>query len=102
MKKEATLLKPAYKTDLFDDPCYINTQTVQSAVCTARGTATAQIHGSPLRQASRFPLQYYIFLSFEKRGVLSSVCMEKDFGFPIRNIEKMGGKKAILVDFFAC
>ncbi|XP_010163278.1 SHC-transforming protein 4 isoform X2 [Antrostomus carolinensis] len=50
-KKEATLLKPAYKTDLFDDPCYINTQTLQSAVCTARGTATAQIHGSPLRQA---------------------------------------------------
>uniref|UniRef100_A0A8C0C1V6 SHC adaptor protein 4 n=1 Tax=Buteo japonicus TaxID=224669 RepID=A0A8C0C1V6_9AVES len=50
-KKEATLLKPAYKTDLFDDPCYINTQTVQSAVCTARGTTTAQIHGSPLRQA---------------------------------------------------
>ncbi|XP_052664327.1 SHC-transforming protein 4 isoform X3 [Harpia harpyja] len=50
-KKEATLLKPAYKTDLFDDPCYINTQTVQSAVCTARGTATAQIHGTLLRQA---------------------------------------------------
>ncbi|NXS07292.1 SHC4 protein, partial [Neodrepanis coruscans] len=50
-KKEATLLKPAYKTDLFDDPCYINTQSLQSAVCTARGTATAQTHGSPLRQA---------------------------------------------------
>ncbi|XP_065544237.1 SHC-transforming protein 4 isoform X5 [Lathamus discolor] len=50
-KKEATLLKPAYKTDLFDDPCYINTQTLQSAVCTARGTATIQTHGSPLRQA---------------------------------------------------
>ncbi|KAM6060352.1 SHC-transforming protein 4 isoform 1-T1 [Theristicus caerulescens] len=50
-KKEATLLKPAYKTDLFDDPCYINTQTLQSAVCTARSTATTQIHGSPLRQA---------------------------------------------------
>ncbi|NXG79061.1 SHC4 protein, partial [Baryphthengus martii] len=53
-KKEATLLKPAYKTDVFDDPCYINTQTLQSAVCTARGTATTQIHGSPLRQA-KFP-----------------------------------------------
>ncbi|NXN50638.1 SHC4 protein, partial [Rynchops niger] len=50
-KKEATLLKPAYKTDLFDDPCYINTQTLQSAVCTARGTAPTQTHGSPLRQA---------------------------------------------------
>ncbi|NXX15597.1 SHC4 protein, partial [Podargus strigoides] len=50
-KREATLLKPAYKTDLFDDPCYINTQTLQSAACTARGTATTQIHGSPLRQA---------------------------------------------------
>ncbi|KFU87273.1 SHC-transforming protein 4 [Chaetura pelagica] len=49
-KKEAPLLKPAYKTDLFDDPCYINTQTLQSAVCTARGTATTQTHGSPLRQ----------------------------------------------------
>ncbi|XP_010075440.1 PREDICTED: SHC-transforming protein 4 [Pterocles gutturalis] len=51
-KKEATFLKPAYKTDLFDDPCYINTQTLPSAVCTARGTASTQIHGSPLRQAS--------------------------------------------------
>ncbi|KFV64892.1 SHC-transforming protein 4 [Dryobates pubescens] len=50
-KKEGTLLKPAYKPDLFDDPCYINTQTLPSAVCTARGTATTQIHGSPLRQA---------------------------------------------------
>uniref|UniRef100_A0A8B9G1M9 SHC adaptor protein 4 n=1 Tax=Amazona collaria TaxID=241587 RepID=A0A8B9G1M9_9PSIT len=47
-KKEATLLKPAYKIDLFEDPCYINTQTLQSAVCTARGTATIQTHGSPL------------------------------------------------------
>ncbi|NXF02247.1 SHC4 protein, partial [Smithornis capensis] len=50
-KKEATLLKPAYKPDLFDDPCYINTQSLQPAVCTARGTATAQSQGSPLRQA---------------------------------------------------
>ncbi|XP_051484671.1 SHC-transforming protein 4 isoform X2 [Apus apus] len=49
-KKEAPLLKPAYKTDIFDDPCYINTQTLQSAVCTARGTATTQTHGSPRRQ----------------------------------------------------
>ncbi|XP_013812756.1 SHC-transforming protein 4 isoform X1 [Apteryx mantelli] len=50
-KKDATLLKPAYKTDLFDDPCYINTQTLQSAVCTARSTAAAQTHGSPLHHA---------------------------------------------------
>ncbi|NWV01619.1 SHC4 protein, partial [Upupa epops] len=50
-KKEATLLKPAYKTDLFDDPCYINTQTQQSALCPAHGIAVPQIHGSPLRQA---------------------------------------------------
>ncbi|XP_069722896.1 SHC-transforming protein 4 [Phaenicophaeus curvirostris] len=50
-KKEATLLKPAYKTDLFDDPCYINTQTLQSTVGTAHGAGTTPIHGSPLRQA---------------------------------------------------
>ncbi|NXY48930.1 SHC4 protein, partial [Ceuthmochares aereus] len=50
-KKEAMLLKPAYKTDLFDDPCYINTQTLQSTVGAAHGAGAAQIHGSPLRQA---------------------------------------------------
>ncbi|NXA47351.1 SHC4 protein, partial [Nothocercus julius] len=50
-KKDAALLKPAYRTDLFDDPCYINTQPLQPAVCTARGTATAQAHGSPLHHA---------------------------------------------------
>ncbi|NWR87633.1 SHC4 protein, partial [Furnarius figulus] len=49
-KKEATLLKPTYKPDLFDDPCYINTQSLQPAVSTARGTAPAQSRGSPLRQ----------------------------------------------------
>ncbi|XP_038003410.1 SHC-transforming protein 4 isoform X2 [Motacilla alba alba] len=49
--KEAPSLKPAYKADLFDDPCYINTQSLQSAACAARGPATAQIPGSPLRQA---------------------------------------------------
>uniref|UniRef100_A0A669PG70 SHC adaptor protein 4 n=1 Tax=Phasianus colchicus TaxID=9054 RepID=A0A669PG70_PHACC len=47
-KADATLLKSAYRTDLFDDPCYINTQALQSAVCTARGTAATQIPGSPL------------------------------------------------------
>uniref|UniRef100_A0A8C5TAD8 SHC adaptor protein 4 n=1 Tax=Malurus cyaneus samueli TaxID=2593467 RepID=A0A8C5TAD8_9PASS len=52
---KATSLKPAYKADLFDDPCYINTQSLQSAACAARATATAQIPGSLLRQASRFP-----------------------------------------------
>lgn len=50
-KKDATLLKSAYRTDLFDDPCYINTQALQSAVCTARGTAATQIHGSPRSHA---------------------------------------------------
>ncbi|KAM8804579.1 SHC-transforming protein 4 [Eudromia elegans] len=50
-KKDAMLLKPAYRTDLFDDPCYINTQTLQPAACTARGTAMAQAHGSPLHHA---------------------------------------------------
>ncbi|XP_030137080.3 SHC-transforming protein 4 isoform X3 [Taeniopygia guttata] len=49
--KEATSLKPAYKADLFDDPCYINTQSLHSAACAARGPATAQIPGSPLHQA---------------------------------------------------
>ncbi|NWW78665.1 SHC4 protein, partial [Climacteris rufus] len=48
--KEATLLKPASRADLFDDPCYVNTQSLQSAACTARGTASAQIPSSPLRQ----------------------------------------------------
>ncbi|NXP31118.1 SHC4 protein, partial [Leiothrix lutea] len=48
--KEATSLKPAYKADLFDDPCYINTQSLQSAACAARGPAAAQLPGSPLRQ----------------------------------------------------
>ncbi|XP_050834595.1 SHC-transforming protein 4 isoform X2 [Serinus canaria] len=48
--KEATSLKPAYKADLFDDPCYINTQSLHSA-CAARCPAPAQIPGSPLRQA---------------------------------------------------
>ncbi|XP_039579516.1 SHC-transforming protein 4 isoform X2 [Passer montanus] len=46
--KEASSLKPAYKADLFDDPCYINTQPLHSA---ARGPAAAQSPGSPLRQA---------------------------------------------------
>ncbi|NWH79479.1 SHC4 protein, partial [Piaya cayana] len=50
-KKEAMSLKPAYKPDLFDDPCYINTQTLQSTVGTAHGAGTTQTHGSPLRQA---------------------------------------------------
>ncbi|NXN98905.1 SHC4 protein, partial [Rhinopomastus cyanomelas] len=50
-KKEAALLKPAYKTDLFDDPCYVNTQTLQSTLCAARATAAPPIHESPLRQA---------------------------------------------------
>ncbi|NXG13288.1 SHC4 protein, partial [Grallaria varia] len=49
-KKEAPLLKPAYKTDLFDDPCYINTQPPQPAVSTAHGTAAAPSQGSPLSQ----------------------------------------------------
>ncbi|NXT97812.1 SHC4 protein, partial [Buphagus erythrorhynchus] len=49
--KEATSLKPPYKADLFDDPCYINTQSLQSAACAARGPAAAQIPGSPLHQA---------------------------------------------------
>ncbi|XP_023789760.1 SHC-transforming protein 4 isoform X3 [Cyanistes caeruleus] len=51
IKENPASLKPAYKADLFDDPCYINTQSLQSAACAARGPATAQIPGSPLRQA---------------------------------------------------
>uniref|UniRef100_A0A8C0J4J2 SHC adaptor protein 4 n=1 Tax=Chelonoidis abingdonii TaxID=106734 RepID=A0A8C0J4J2_CHEAB len=43
-KKDVSLLKPACKMDLFDDPCYINTQTLQ----TARGLASAKVYGSPL------------------------------------------------------
>ncbi|XP_058702830.1 SHC-transforming protein 4 isoform X2 [Poecile atricapillus] len=51
IKENPASLKPAYKADLFDDPCYINTQSLQSAACAARSPATAQIPGSPLRQA---------------------------------------------------
>ncbi|KAM7152014.1 SHC-transforming protein 4 isoform 1-T1 [Macrochelys suwanniensis] len=47
-KKDVSLLKPACKMDLFDDPCYINTQTLQTAAYTARGLASTQIYGSPL------------------------------------------------------
>uniref|UniRef100_A0A8D2PSZ6 SHC adaptor protein 4 n=1 Tax=Zosterops lateralis melanops TaxID=1220523 RepID=A0A8D2PSZ6_ZOSLA len=54
--KEATSLKPAYKADLFDDPCYINTQSLQSAACAAQGAAAAQIPGSPLVQYIPFHL----------------------------------------------
>uniref|UniRef100_A0A8C6ZUP6 SHC adaptor protein 4 n=1 Tax=Nothoprocta perdicaria TaxID=30464 RepID=A0A8C6ZUP6_NOTPE len=50
-RKDAPLLKPASRTDLFDDPCYINTQTLQPAACAARGSAAAQAHGSPLHHA---------------------------------------------------
>ncbi|KAG6939703.1 SHC adaptor protein 4 [Chelydra serpentina] len=47
-KKDVSLLKPACKMDLFDDPCYINTQTLQTAAYTARALASTQIYGSPL------------------------------------------------------
>ncbi|XP_006135121.1 SHC-transforming protein 4 isoform X2 [Pelodiscus sinensis] len=47
-KKDVSLLKPACKMDLFDDPCYINTQTLQTTAYTARGLASAQVYGSPL------------------------------------------------------
>ncbi|CAM4636197.1 unnamed protein product [Caretta caretta] len=47
-KKDVSLLKPACKMDLFDDPCYINTQTLQTTAYTARGLASPQIYGSPL------------------------------------------------------
>lgn len=80
-KRDVTLLKPAYKTDLFDDPCYINTQALQSAACTARATAAAQGHGSPLHHASRCLLLYGVFLCFEKRGLLSHGQRES-FWFP--------------------
>uniref|UniRef100_A0A8C6ZX21 SHC adaptor protein 4 n=1 Tax=Nothoprocta perdicaria TaxID=30464 RepID=A0A8C6ZX21_NOTPE len=51
-RKDAPLLKPASRTDLFDDPCYINTQTLQPAACAARGSAAAQAHGSPLHHSA--------------------------------------------------
>ncbi|XP_053896940.1 SHC-transforming protein 4 isoform X2 [Malaclemys terrapin pileata] len=47
-KKDVSLPKPACKMDLFDDPCYINTQTLQTTAYTARGLASAQVYGSPL------------------------------------------------------
>ncbi|XP_043349957.1 SHC-transforming protein 4 isoform X2 [Dermochelys coriacea] len=47
-KKDVSLLKPACKMDLFDDPSYINTRTLKTTAYTARGLASAQIYGNPL------------------------------------------------------
>ncbi|KAM9125118.1 SHC-transforming protein 4 isoform 1-T1 [Pangshura tecta] len=47
-KKDVSLLKPACKVDLFDDPCYINTQTLQTTAYTARGLASVPVYGSQL------------------------------------------------------
>uniref|UniRef100_A0A8C0QP83 SHC adaptor protein 4 n=1 Tax=Chelonoidis abingdonii TaxID=106734 RepID=A0A8C0QP83_CHEAB len=47
-KKDVSLLKPACKMDLFDDPCYINTQTLQ----TARGLASAKVYGTAQQRAA--------------------------------------------------
>uniref|UniRef100_A0A8D0H328 SHC adaptor protein 4 n=1 Tax=Sphenodon punctatus TaxID=8508 RepID=A0A8D0H328_SPHPU len=51
--KDAALLKTACKVDLFDDPCYINTQTLQTTACVAYGLASAQVYASPVRHASK-------------------------------------------------
>uniref|UniRef100_A0A8C8SSM4 SHC adaptor protein 4 n=1 Tax=Pelusios castaneus TaxID=367368 RepID=A0A8C8SSM4_9SAUR len=47
-KRDVSLLKAACKMDLFDDPCYINTQPLQTTAYTARGLSSAQIYRSPL------------------------------------------------------
>ncbi|XP_006168842.1 SHC-transforming protein 4 isoform X1 [Tupaia chinensis] len=45
-QREASLMKHTCRVDLFDDPCYINTQALQSTLSSARNQSSAQL-GSP-------------------------------------------------------
>ncbi|XP_037689964.1 SHC-transforming protein 4 [Choloepus didactylus] len=44
--RDASLMKHTCRVDLFDDPCYINTQALQSALGSARNQSSAQPLGS--------------------------------------------------------
>uniref|UniRef100_A0A8C5TCV8 SHC adaptor protein 4 n=1 Tax=Malurus cyaneus samueli TaxID=2593467 RepID=A0A8C5TCV8_9PASS len=80
--KEATSLKPAYKADLFDDPCYINTQSLQS------------IPGSLLRQASRFPLQCHTCLTVQQSATSNTagLCVLPQIKQQLKNEDCYHGK----------
>ncbi|XP_029431394.1 SHC-transforming protein 4-like [Rhinatrema bivittatum] len=45
-KEDITLLTSKCRSDLFDDPCYMNTQTLPDKVC-PKSAVVAQIYGSP-------------------------------------------------------
>ncbi|XP_037012379.2 SHC-transforming protein 4 isoform X1 [Artibeus jamaicensis] len=46
-QRDTSLLKHTCRVDLFDDPCYINTQALQSTLSTARNQSSAHPTGSP-------------------------------------------------------
>ncbi|KAM9090325.1 LOW QUALITY PROTEIN: SHC-transforming protein 4 [Megaptera novaeangliae] len=46
-QRDTSLMKPACRVDLFDDPCYINTQTLQSTLGSAGNQSPAHPLGSP-------------------------------------------------------
>ncbi|XP_074150555.1 SHC-transforming protein 4 isoform X3 [Sminthopsis crassicaudata] len=50
-QRDPSLTKHRCRVDLFDDPCYINTQAFQMAVCPSGNQDPAQILGSPLHCA---------------------------------------------------
>uniref|UniRef100_G3WRT7 SHC adaptor protein 4 n=1 Tax=Sarcophilus harrisii TaxID=9305 RepID=G3WRT7_SARHA len=50
-QRDPSLTKHRCRVDLFDDPCYINTQAFQTAVCPSGNQDPAQILGSPLHCA---------------------------------------------------
>ncbi|XP_058150151.1 SHC-transforming protein 4 isoform X2 [Dasypus novemcinctus] len=45
--RNASLMKSTCRVDLFDDPCYINTQALQSALGSSRNQSSTQPLGSP-------------------------------------------------------
>ncbi|XP_044294933.1 SHC-transforming protein 4 isoform X2 [Varanus komodoensis] len=50
-RKDTPLLKNASKGDLFDDPRYINTQNLQTTLCTTSGLTSGQTCGSPVHDS---------------------------------------------------
>ncbi|XP_012504678.1 PREDICTED: SHC-transforming protein 4 [Propithecus coquereli] len=46
-QRDASLMKHTCRVDLFDDPCYINTQALQSTLGSARNQSSAEPLGSP-------------------------------------------------------
>ncbi|XP_007933393.1 SHC-transforming protein 4 [Orycteropus afer afer] len=46
-QQDASLMKHTCRVDLFDDPCYINTQALQSTLGSAQNQSSAQTLGSP-------------------------------------------------------